>query len=92
LSSHVLSQKAKTGIYKTIILYGCETLCLILREKPRLMMFENRIMRKLFGLKKNERIGSWRELHNEELHYLYFSPSIIRMIKSKRIIWAGHVA
>jgi hypothetical protein len=54
--------------------------------------FENRVLRRIFGLKKNEIVGSWRKLHNDELHNLYSSPSIIRMIKSRRKRWAGHVA
>jgi hypothetical protein len=54
-------------------------------------VFENRALR-LFGLKRDEVTGGWRKLHNEELHNLYSSPSIIRMIKSKRMRWAGHVA
>jgi hypothetical protein len=55
-------------------------------------MFENRALRGIFGPKRNEVTGGWRELHNEELHNFYSSPSIIRMIKSRRMRWAGHVA
>jgi hypothetical protein len=55
-------------------------------------VFENRVLRKLFGPKKDEVIGGWRKLHNEELHNLYCSPSIIRMIKLRKMSWAGHVA
>jgi hypothetical protein len=55
-------------------------------------VFENRMLRKIFGQKRDEVTGGWRILHNEELHNLYSSPSIIRMIKSRRISWAGHVA
>jgi hypothetical protein len=54
-------------------------------------VFENRVLRGIFGPKRDEVIGGWRKLHNEELHNLYCSPSIIRMIKSRRIRWAGHV-
>jgi hypothetical protein len=72
-------------IYKTIIvpvvLYGCKTWFLTLREKHRLRLFENRMLRRIFGLKRDEVLGGWRKLHNEELHNLYSSPSIIRMIK-----------
>jgi hypothetical protein len=57
-----------------------------------LRVFENRVLRRIFGWKKYEVTGGWRELHNEELHKLYTSPSIIRMIKSRRLRWAGHVA
>jgi hypothetical protein len=55
-------------------------------------VFENRVLRKIFGPKRKEVIGGWRKLHNEELHNLYCSPRIIRIIKSKRMRWAGHVA
>jgi hypothetical protein len=82
--------------YKTIILpevlYGCETSSLKLREEHRLRMFENRVLRRIFGPERDEVTGGWRKLHNEELHNLYTSPSIIRMIKSRRMKWAGHVA
>jgi hypothetical protein len=74
--------KTKTGIYKTIILpvvlYGCETWSLKLREEHILQVFEYRVLR-IFVLKRDEVMGSWRRLHNEELHTLYFSQSIIRM-------------
>jgi hypothetical protein len=65
---------------------------LLLYMDTILRVFENRILRKIFGLKRDEVIGGWRKLHNEELHNLYCSPSIIRIIKSRRIRWAGHVA
>jgi hypothetical protein len=82
-------------IYKTIILpvvlYGCETCSLTLREEHRLRVFENSVLRRIFGPKRDEVTGEWRKLHNEELHDLYFSPSIIRIIKSRRMRWAGHV-
>jgi hypothetical protein len=75
-------------IYKTIILpvvlYCCETWSLILREEQRLRMFENRVLRRIFESKGDEVTGGWRKLHNEELHNLYSSPSIIRRIKPKR--------
>jgi hypothetical protein len=61
-------------------------------EERGLSVFENRVLRRIFGLKRDEAIGGWRKLHNEELHNLYCSPSIIRMIKSRRIRWAGHEA
>jgi hypothetical protein len=66
-------------------------LSLILREEHRLGVFENRVLRRIFGLKRNEVTGEWRKLRNEELHDLYSSPSIIRIIKARRIRWAGHV-
>ena len=85
----------KIKIYKTIILpvvlYGYEAWSLTLREERRLRVLENRIPRRIFGLKRDEN-GKWRRLHNEELHSLYRSPNIVRVIKSRRMRWAGHVA
>jgi hypothetical protein len=79
----------KVKIYKTIILlvvlYGCETWSPTLREEKRLRVFENRVLRIIFGPMRDEVIGEWRKLHNEELHILYSSPNIIRQIKSKRM-------
>jgi hypothetical protein len=63
----------------------------MLREEHRLRVFENRVLRKIFGPKRDEVTGGWRKLHNEELHGLYSSPSIIRVIKARRMRWAGHV-
>jgi hypothetical protein len=87
LSSHLLSRNVKVKIYKIIILpvvlYGCETLSLTLREEHRLRMFENRVLRRIFGPKRYEVMGEWRKLHNEELHNLYSSPDIIRQVKSR---------
>jgi hypothetical protein len=89
-------KKLKMRIYKTIILavvlYGCETWSLTLKEKHRLRVFENKVLRRIFGPKRNEVTGGWRKLHNEELRYLYSSPSIIRIIKSRRMRWVRHVA
>jgi hypothetical protein len=98
LSSRLLSENFKIRIYKTIILpvvlYGRETWSLTLREEHRLRVFENRVQRRIFGPKRDEVTGEWRNLHNEELRDLYSSPSIIiiRIIKWKRMIFAGHVA
>jgi hypothetical protein len=95
LSSRLLSRNVKVKIYKTIILpvvfYGCETWSLTLREENRLRVFENGVLR-IFGPKRDETTGEWRRLHNEELHILFSSSSIIRQIKSRRMRWAGHVA
>jgi hypothetical protein len=82
--------KASSRIYD--VLYGCETCSLTLREEHRLRVFENRVHRKIFGPKRDEVTGEWRKLHNEELRVLYSSPSISRIIKSRRMRWAGHVA
>jgi hypothetical protein len=63
-----------------------------LREERRLRVFENEVLRRIFGPKKDEVTGKWRKLHNEDLHDLYSSPNIVRVIKSRRMRWAGHVA
>jgi hypothetical protein len=85
----------KIKIYKTVILpvvlYGCETWSLTLRKEHRLRFFENRVLRRIFGPKREED-GSRRKLHNDELHDLYSSPNIVRVIKSRRMRWAGDVA
>ena len=73
------------------MLYVCETWSLILREERELRVFQNRILRRIFGPKKDEN-GEWRRLHNEELHSLYPLPNIVRMIKSRRLRLVGHVA
>jgi hypothetical protein len=65
---------------------------LTLKEEHRLRMFENKLLRRIFGPKRDEVTGGWRKLHNEELHGLYTSPGIVRVIKSRRMRWAGHVA
>jgi hypothetical protein len=86
----------KVKIYKTIILpvvlYGRETWSLTLREENRLRVFENRVLRRIFGPKRDKVTGEWRKLHTEELHILYRSPNVIRQIKSRRMRWSGHVA
>jgi hypothetical protein len=94
LSSHLLCRNAKDKIYKIIILpivlYGYETWSLTLREEHRQRVFENRVLRRIFGPKRDDVTGEWRKLHSEELHNLYSSPNIIGQIKSRK--WAGHVA
>jgi hypothetical protein len=79
----------KIKIYKTIILpvvlYGYETWYLTLREEHRLRVFENRVLRRIFGPKRDEVTGGWRKLHNDELHGLYSLPSIVRVIKARRM-------
>jgi hypothetical protein len=95
-SSCLLSRNVKVKIYKTtilpLVLHGCETWSLMLREEHRLRVFENRVLRRIIGPKRDKVTAEWRKLHNEELHILYSSPNIIRQIKSRRIRWAGHVA
>jgi hypothetical protein len=96
LSSSLLSKNIKIKIYRTIILpvvlYGCESWSLTLREECRRRVFENKVLRRIFGPKRDEVTGEWRRLHNKELYALYSSPNIIRVIKSRRLRWAGHVA
>jgi len=93
----VAIQKCKNQyIYRNIILpvvlYGCEAWSLTLREKRKLKVFENMVLRRIFGPTREEIKGEWRRLHNEELHDLYPSPNIVRVIKSRRKRWTGHVA
>jgi hypothetical protein len=75
-----------------VVLYGCETWSLTVREEHKLRVFENRMLRIIFGAKKDGVTGGWRRQHNEVLHNLYPSPSIIRIIKSREMKWARHVA
>ncbi|KAJ4431356.1 hypothetical protein ANN_19953 [Periplaneta americana] len=75
-----------------VVLYGCETWSLTLREEQRLRVSENKVLRKISGAKRDEVTGEWRKLRNTELHALYSSPDVIRDIKSRRLRWAGHVA
>jgi hypothetical protein len=95
LSSQIISKKPKTKVYKTVVLpvvlYGCKTWSLTWREEHRLRVFENTVLSRIFGPKREED-KSWRKLHNDELHSLYSSPNIARVIKSIRIRWVGHVA
>jgi len=81
LSSSLLSKNFKIKIYRTVVLYGCETWSLTLREERRLRVFENRVVRKVFGSKRDEVTGEWRKLRNEDLNDLYSSPDIFRLIK-----------
>jgi hypothetical protein len=91
LSSRLLPKNIRIKIYKTVILpvflYRCETWSLTLGEEHTL-----RVLRRIFGPKTDDVTGVWRKLHNEEIHNLHSSPIIIRMIKSRRMRWAGHVA
>ena len=75
-----------------VILYGCETWSVTLRDGRRLKVLQNWMLRRIFGTKSDEVTGGWRKLHNEELNDLYCSPNIILLIRSRRMRWAGHVA
>ena len=94
LSFRLLSKNLK--IYRTIILpvdlYGCETWSLTLRKERKLRVFENMVLRRIFAPRRDEVTEEWRRMHNEELNDLYSSISILRVIKSRRMRWAGHVA
>jgi len=96
LSSRLLSKNLKNKIYRNIILpvvlFGCETWSLTLREERRTRVFMNNVLRRIFGRKRDEETGDWRRLHNEEINVLYSLPNIVQMIKSRRVRWAGHVA
>ena len=96
LSSRLLSKNLKIKIYRNIILpvvlYGCETWSLTLREERKLKVCVNMVLRRIFRPRRVEVTGEWRRLHNEELNDLYCSPCIVRVIKSRRMKWAGHVA
>ena len=96
LSSSLLSTNLKIKIYRTIILpvvlYGCETWPLTLRKECRLRVFENTVLRRIFGPTMDKVSGEWGKPHNEELNDLYSSPNIIWVTKSRRMRWAGHVA
>jgi hypothetical protein len=96
MSSRLLSRNLKVKIYRTIILpvvsYGCETWSLTLRLEHRLRVFEKRVLRRIFGRKRNDITGEWRKLHNEELYILSSSQDTIRQINSRKISWVEQVA
>jgi len=91
-----VSKNLKIKLYRNIILpivlYGCETWSLTLREERKLRVFENMVLRRIFGTRRDEVTGEWRRLHNEELNDLYSSANIVRVIKSRKMRLAGHVA
>jgi hypothetical protein len=92
----LLSKNLNIKIYRTIIapvvFHGREILSLTLRKEHRLRVFLNMVLTRIFESKRDEVTGEWRKLHNKELHDLYSSPNIVRVIKSRRMRWAGHVA
>jgi hypothetical protein len=89
-------QKCKINVHKTmilpVVLYGCETWSLTLREEYTITVFENRVLRRKFGPKRDEVAGERRRLHNEELHVVYSSPNVFKVIKSRKMRWTVHVA
>jgi hypothetical protein len=89
---NILKVKIHRTIILPVVLYGHQTWSLTLKEKHSLRVFENRVLRRIFGPKRDEVTGEWRKLHSGELRNLYPPPNIIRQIKSSRIKWAGHVA
>jgi hypothetical protein len=96
LSSTLLSKSVKIKIYRTIILpvvlCGCETWLLTLREECSLRVFNSRVLRRIYGPRRDEVTGEWRRLHDKELYAVCSSPNTIWVIKSGRLRWAGHVA
>jgi hypothetical protein len=96
LLSSFIPKNINIKVYSTIILavvlFGCETWSLRVGEKHMLRVFENRVLRRIFGPKRDNETGEWRKIHNEELSALYSLPNIIQMIKSRRMKWAEHVA
>jgi hypothetical protein len=95
LPSNSLSRNVNIKIYITIILpvvlYGCKTWSLTFRKKCRLRVFENRVLKRIFGPKREEVTGEWRRLHNKKLYALYSLSDITLVIKSRRLRWAGYV-
>ena len=96
LASRLVYKNLKTKIYRNIILsvvlYGCETWSHTLREERRLRVFENMVLRRIFEPKRDEVTRVWRKLHTEELNDLYSSSNIVRVLKSRSMKWAGHIA
>jgi hypothetical protein len=91
VSAPFTNAKHVNDIILPVVLYGCETWSLTLREELKLRVFENRVLRRVFGPKWGEVTGEWRKLHNEKLNDLYSLPNIVRVVKSRRMRWAGRV-
>ena len=91
-SGRVFLQLTMILVILPVVLYGCEAWSLTLREERKVRVFENMVLRRIFGPRRDEVTGEWRRLHNEELNDLYTSPNIVTVIKSRRMRWAGHVA
>jgi len=95
-SSSLLSKNVRITVYSTtvlpVVLYGCESWSLTLREERRLRVFESMVLRSIFEPKRDSVAGEWRKLHDVELSDLFSSPNIIRVIISRRMKWAGHVS
>ena len=84
--------QSATSIILPVVLYGCETWSLTLRKERKLRVFENMVLRRIFGPRRDEVTGKWKRLQSEKLNDLYSSPNVVRVIKSRRMRWAGHVA
>jgi hypothetical protein len=91
-SCKVLSNTNPQGIILPVVLYGCGTWSLTVRQEHKLRVYENRLLWRIFGPKRDEVAGEWRNVHNEELSYLYVSRNIVWMVKSRRLKWVGNVA
>jgi hypothetical protein len=90
--SQINTEHINTVWAEGVVLYGCETCSLRLREERRLKVFENRMLRRVFGPNRDDVTGEWIKLHSEELSDLYSLPNIVRVVKSRRMRWAGHLA
>jgi hypothetical protein len=90
--SKIIKIRISRATILPLVLYGCEAWSLTLREERRVRVFHKRVLRRIFRTKRDEVMGDWRKLHNEELHNLYSWRNIIQMFKSRRMGWTGQVA